>query len=114
MEILVKVTLVFGFLTLTVFAAGNLDRRIEKIENLELGRVLRSMLYAFVFVPTFYHHSPNTIIGPFQLPALCGNLFYDYEYTIGMFSYGVLLPFVLGSIVIWAALEIRFLRQIAN
>ncbi len=80
---------------------------IKNINNMHIQRLLRSMLYAFVFVPSAYIKGINGIVGPFQLPTICGNLFYGYEYTFSMFAYGVLLPFVVGSLIIWTSMSIR-------
>lgn len=67
--------------------------------------VTRAILYALAFTPTAYHHAPNTIVAPLHLSTVCGNLFYTYDYTVGMFAYGVVAPVACS----WISLTIYFL-----
>lgn len=100
MEIIVKILSAVSMVVLLISVLAKADKKIGKIDTKQWQRFWRSLLYAFVFTPTIYHHAPNTIIAPLHLPTVCGNLFYGYEYTFPMFAYGVILPVLCG----WAGI----------
>jgi hypothetical protein len=99
MIILLKVLAVVSWTAAIVCIAIAIDGRLARL-NGRWQLVGRSLLYAFAFTPTAYHHAPNTIVAPLQLPTILGNLFYPYDYTPGMFIYGVVVPVVCGWTVI--------------
>lgn len=82
-----------------------LDKKIARLLDFRWQSVARAFLYALAFTPTAYHHAPNTIVAPLHLSTVCGNLFYAYDYTVGMFVYGVVAPIACS----WALLTIVFL-----
>ena len=86
-----------------------LDRKIAKLMDVRWQLLARSLLYAFAFTPTAYHHAPNTIVAPLHLSTICGNLFYAYDYTVSMFVNGVAIPLAFGWIIITIVLLFRFL-----
>lgn len=86
-----------------------LDRMIARLPDVRWQLLARSLLYAVAFTPTAYHHAPNTIVAPLHLSTICGNLFYDYDYTIGMFIYGIALPVTCGWLLVTIVL---FSRQV--
>lgn len=93
-----------------------LDRRIAKLIDIRWQLLARSLLYAFAFTPTAYHHAPNTIVAPLHLSTICGNLFYGYDYTVSMFVFGVALPLVCGwtMIIIFLLFQLQFPGQSAG
>ena len=102
-----------------VLSAGSLlavvvvvDRKINRLTNIRWQLIARSFLYAIAFTPTAYHHAPNTIVAPLHLSTICGNLFYGYDYTVGMFVYGVVLPVACGWMLITIALLLRKLPRL--
>lgn len=108
MEILLKILVAAVAAVALVLLVVLLERRIARMADVRWQLLARSLLYAFAFTPTAYHHAPNTIIAPLHLSTLCGNLFYGYDYTAGMFLYGVALPIACG----WAVISlVLFLRM---
>ena len=103
MKILAAVLWAAAVVWLVVF----LDRKIARLADVRRQAVARALLYAMAFTPTAYHHAPNTIVAPLHLSTVCGNLFYTYDYTIGMFVYGVVVPAACS----WALLTIVFLYR---
>lgn len=104
MDIFIKIILILSFLTLAIFVLNKLNRQIDKLSSPRIQISLQSLLYAVIFTPTAYHHAPNTIIGPFHLSTIGGNLFYPYEYTFSMFATGVLAPISIGFVCFWVVL----------
>lgn len=107
MEIFINILLILSFLSLMIIAFIKAEKTIEKISSPQKQRLLRALLYAVVFTPTIYHHAPNTIILPFHLSTISGNLFYGYDYTVSMFASGVLAPVTFGFLIIWTILSIK-------
>ena len=106
MKILVAVLSAAALVSLVIV----LDSRIARWSDMRWQLFARSLLYAVAFTPTAYHHARNTIVAPLHLSTIWGNLFYSYEYTLGMFVYGVALPLTCG----WALITIVLLfRQLA-
>lgn len=108
MDIFIKIILILCVLALLIITFIKLNNRISKaaISNNQLV-LSRAALYAVFFTPTAYHHAPNTIIAPFHLSTIGGNLFYAYEYTFSMFTYGVLMPIAIGFFVIFSVLTMQ-------
>ncbi len=77
-----------------------LDRRISRMTDVRWQLLARSLLYAVAFTPTAYHYAPNTIVAPLHLSTIGGQLFYNHDYTFGMFSYGVAIPLACGWVLI--------------
>ena len=100
MDILIKILVVAAAAATLVSVVIVMDRRIARFTDLRWRLLLRSLLYAFAFTPTAYHHTPNTIVAPLHLSTICGNLFYSYDYTAGMFVYGVAVPLMCGWMLI--------------
>ncbi|HUG13178.1 MAG TPA: hypothetical protein VMM36_19330 [Opitutaceae bacterium] len=107
MEIALKVLAAVLTAGAIVLAVVFLERRIARRADARWQLFARSLLYAFAFTPTAYHHAPNTIIAPLHLSTICGNLFYGYDYTAGMFLYGVALPIACGWAVVGLVLAFR-------
>ena len=108
MDILIKILVAATAAAALVSLVIILERRIARLTDIRWQLVARSLLYAFAFTPTAYHHAPNTIVAPLHLSTLCGNLFYAYDYTVGMFVYGVAMPLVCG----WALVAIFLLFRL--
>jgi hypothetical protein len=102
MDILIKILMVAFTAAVLVCIVIALDRRIARRQLLA-----RSLLYAFAFTPTAYHHAPNTIVAPLHLSTIFGNLFYGYDYTAGMFIWGVAAPLLCGWMLIMIVLLFR-------
>ena len=105
MDILIKILVAVLSAAALVFIVIVLDRKIARLPDMRWQLLARSLLYALAFTPTAYHHAPNTIIAPLLLSTICGNLSYSYQYTVGMFVYGVVLPLTCG----WALITIILL-----
>ena len=105
MDILTKILVAVLSASALVLLVIGLERRIARLSSIRWQLLARSLLYAVAFTPTAYHHTPNTIVAPLHLSTICGNLFYAYEYTTGMFVYGVVLPIACG----WALVTIVLL-----
>jgi hypothetical protein len=90
-----------------------LDRKIARLTDIRWQLVARSLLYAVAFTPTAYHHAPNTIVAPLHLSTICGHLFYAYDYTHAMFTYGVALPLAFGWVMITIVLLFRKLPRLS-
>ncbi len=105
MDILIRILVAMLSAAAMVSLVIVLDRRIRRLTDLRWQLLTRSLLYAAAFTPTAYHHAPNTIVAPLHLSTICGSLFYSYDYTVGMFLYGVALPIACG----WALITIVFL-----
>ena len=101
MKILVAVLWAAAFVSLVIV----LDRKVGRLSDLRWQLLARSLLYAVAFTPTAYHYPPNTIVAPLHLSTICGNLFYGYDYTAGMFVYDVVVPVGCG----WALISIGLL-----
>lgn len=109
MIIFLKVLAVVSWTTAIICAAMAIDRRLARLDSLwQLAG--RSLLYAIAFTPTAYHHAPNTIVAPLQLPTILGTLFYPYDYTPDMFVYGVVVPVACGWTLTAAVLLFRARR----
>lgn len=76
------------------------ERRLARIRDVRWKLLGRSLLYSLIFTPTIYHHAPNTIIAPLHLSTICGNLFYEYDYTPEMILGGVIIPLMCGWAVV--------------
>ncbi len=111
MDILLKILVALLSAAALVLLVIKLDRRIARLSDMRWQLLVRSLLYAVAFTPTAYHHAPNTIIAPLHLSTLCGSLFYNYDYTVGMFVYGVALPLAFGWALIAIALLFRKIPQ---
>jgi hypothetical protein len=109
MKILVAVLSAAALVWLVVV----LDRQIARLTDVRRQVLTRSLLYAVAFTPTAYHHAPNTIVAPLHLSTICGNLFYGYDYTMGMFVNGVVLPVACGWVLIATALMFRRLPRLS-
>lgn len=107
MDLLIKILVAVFAAAAMVSLVIALDRRINRLTDIRWQLLARSFLYAIAFTPTAYHHAPNTIVAPLHLSTICGNLFYAYDYTIGMFVYGVAVPLVCG----WAVITLSLLFQ---
>lgn len=107
MDILLKILAAGLWTAVVVWLVVFLDRKIARLADVRQQVLVRALLYAMAFTPTAYHHAPNTIVGPLHLSTVCGNLFYAYDYTPGMFAYGVVVPIVCS----WAVLTIVFLYR---
>ncbi|HEX2100037.1 MAG TPA: hypothetical protein VHF69_05215 [Candidatus Synoicihabitans sp.] len=105
MEILLKILVALIWAAALVGLAFVFDKKIARLLDARWQLVARAFLYALAFTPTAYHHAPNTIVAPLHLSTICGNLFYAYDYTVGMFAYGVVVPIACS----WALLTIIFL-----
>ena len=112
MDIFAKIFVAVAAASAIVATVMFIDRKIARIADLRWQLLARSLLYAIAFTPTAYHHAPNTIVAPLHLSTICGNLFYGYEYTAGMFLYGVALPVAFGWAVIAFVLLIRRLPRL--
>ena len=99
MNVMLKILLIVLAAAVLLFIVAALDRRIARIADVRWQLLARSVLYAFAFTPTAYHHAPNTIVAPLHLSTIGGNLFYPHEYTLSMFVYGVCAPLVCGWLV---------------
>jgi len=108
MDILMKILLAATAAAALVSLVIVLERRIARLADVRWQLVARSLLYAFAFTPTAYHHAPNTIVAPLHLSTLCGNLFYAYDYTASMFFYGVVVPLACG----WALITMFLLFRL--
>ena len=108
MKILVAVLWTAALVSLVVV----LDRKIARLADIRWQLLARSLLYAAAFTPTAYHHAPNTIVAPLHLSTVCGNLFYGYDYTLGMFVYGVVVPVACSWTLIAMALMFRKLPRL--
>ena len=108
MNILMKIFVAATAAAVLVSLVIILERRIARLADIRWQLVARSFLYAFAFTPTAYHHAPNTIVAPLHLSTLCGNLFYAYDYTVGMFVYGVAMPLACG----WALITLFLLFRL--
>jgi hypothetical protein len=106
-DMLLKIFAAASAAAALVFIVIVLDRKIAKLADVRWQLLARSALYAFAFTPTAYHHAPNTIVAPLHLSTICGNLFYAYDYTPGMFVYGVAVPMACGWAVITMFLLFR-------
>jgi hypothetical protein len=107
MDILMKILAVVLWAAAVVWLVVFLDRKIARLADARWQALARAFLYAMAFTPTAYHHAPNTIVAPLHLSTVCGNLFYAYEHTIGMFVYGVVVPVACS----WVLLTIIFLYR---
>lgn len=107
MDILLKVLIAVLWAAALICLVVTFEKKIARLTDVRWQPLARATLYSVAFTPTAYHHAPNTIVAPLHLSTICGNLFYAYDYTIGMFVYGVAAPLVCG----WALLTIIFLSQ---
>jgi hypothetical protein len=107
MDILIKILMVAFTAAVLVCIVIALDRRIARLGDVRWQLLARSLLYAFAFTPTAYHHAPNTIVAPLHLSTIFGNLFYGYDYTAGMFIWGVAAPLLCGWMLIMIVLLFR-------
>ena len=107
MDILMKTLAAVLWAASVVWLVVFLDKKITRLADARWQLLARALLYAMAFTPTAYHHAPNTIVAPLHLSTICGNLFYAYDYTTGMFVYGVIAPVACG----WALLTIVFLYR---
>lgn len=108
MNVMLKVLMIAVVAAALISIVVVLDRRIIKILDIRWQSLARSALYALAFTPTAYHHAPNTIVAPLHLSTVGGNLFYDHDYTLGMFAYGVALPLLCA----WAAILVFLLFRL--
>ena len=108
MNVMLKVFMIAGAASALISAVVVLDRHVAKILDVHWQLLARSALYAFAFTPTAYHYAPNTIVAPLHLSTIGGNFFYDHDYTLGMFAYGVALPLLCG----WAAILVVLLFRL--
>ncbi len=106
-----NIILLLGFFLFLVFVLYRADRRIEEITSITLKRLFKFILYAFMFTPTIYHHDPNTIVAPFHLATMTGIMFYDDTYTLTMFIWGEVLPFLMTTTGIYSYLTIKKSRR---
>ncbi|HMP83048.1 MAG TPA: hypothetical protein PKA41_10145 [Verrucomicrobiota bacterium] len=97
-----KILVIALWATALIWLVAVLDRVIGRMTGVGAQVTARALLYALAFTPTVYHHAPNTIVAPLHLSTVGGALFYPYEYTAGMFLYGVAIPIACG----WALLLI--------
>ena len=111
MDIPMKILVAVLWAAALVWLVVVLDRKIARLADVRWQLLARSLLYAVAFTPTAYHHAPNTIVAPLHLSTICGNLFYGYDYTVGMFMYGVVVPVVCGWALISIALMFRRLPR---
>ena len=100
MDVLVKILAAILAAASLVLVFIIAERRLVQVRDDRWKLLGRSLLYALVFTPTAYHHAPNTIVAPLHLSTICGNLFYEYNYTPDMFLSGVLIPVMCGWVVI--------------
>jgi hypothetical protein len=114
MDILIKILVAVLSAAALVSLVIVLDSKITRLTDIRWQLFARSLLYAVAFTPTAYHHAPNTIVAPLHLSTICGNLFYSYEYTAGMFLYGVALPLTCGWVLITIVLLFRRLSLLSR
>ena len=107
MDIALKLTSLFVLAGLLLYLVVVVDKRIRMIHDFRWRLLAQSFVYAFAFTPTAYHYSPNTIIAPLHLSTVSGNLFYSYEYTLGMFTWGVFMPILFGWAVCFIFMAFR-------
>jgi hypothetical protein len=107
MNVMLSVLMVVVAAAALLAAVVVLDRRIARIPDVRWQLLARSALYAFAFTPTAYHYAPNTIVAPLHLSTIGGNLFYGHDYTLSMFTYGVVLPLLFGWAVTFVVLLFR-------
>jgi len=108
MNVMLKILMIAVAASTLIFAVVVLEKKVGKILDGRWQLLARSALYAFAFTPTAYHYAPNTIVAPLHLSTIGGNLFYDHDYTWGMFAYGVALPLLCG----WAAILVFLLFKL--
>jgi hypothetical protein len=108
LNILIKILVAASAAATLAYLVIVLDRKIARLRDIRWQLLARSLLYAFAFTPTAYHHAPNTIVAPLHLSTICGNLFYEHDYTLGMFVYGVAVPVACG----WAIVTIFLLLRL--
>jgi hypothetical protein len=113
MDILIKILVAVLSAAALVSLVVVLDRKIVRLADMRWQLLVRSLLYAVAFTPTAYHHAPNTIVAPLHLSTICGNLFYSYDYTVGMFMTGVALPIACGWALITIVLLFRRLSPVS-
>ena len=76
MELFINILSMISIAALLIIGAIKLDTKIASMDFSRWGKTLcRSLLYAVIFTPTAYHHAPNTIVAPFHLSTIAGNIF---------------------------------------
>ena len=114
MDIFYRVLFAVNVVGLLFFLLIFLDRKIKRIQHEGWQLFWRSLLFALVLTPTAYHHAPNTIVAPFHLSTICGNLFYNYDYTVSMFVFGVVMPVTVGWLVMGLSMKIILGRSMGQ